>query len=55
MGSCLPLGPEDELLELSMLVGHYVIVAMTPNSTGVQLEDEFVAELAQSTHSDATT
>jgi hypothetical protein len=38
---------EDELLELCMLVGHYVMVAMTLNSVGVQLEDEFVAQLAK--------
>jgi AhpD family alkylhydroperoxidase len=38
---------DDELLELCLLVGHYVMVAMTLNSVGVQLEDEFVTALAK--------
>jgi AhpD family alkylhydroperoxidase len=38
---------DDELLELCLLVGHYVMVAITLNSVGVQLEDEFVTALAK--------
>lgn len=32
---------DDELLELCFLVGHYVMVALTLNGVGVQLEPEF--------------
>lgn len=32
---------DDELLELCMLVGHYVMVALTINTTGIQLEPKF--------------
>jgi alkylhydroperoxidase family enzyme len=41
----------DELLELCILVGHYVMVSMTLNSTGIQLEQPFADELADRTRS----
>lgn len=37
----------DQALELCMLVGHYVMVAMTIKSAGVQLEPEFIPTLAK--------
>lgn len=37
----------DEILELCLLVGHYLMVALTLNSTGVQLEEPFRGELQQ--------
>lgn len=36
---------DDAALELCFLVGHYVMVAMTINSTGIQVEDSFLSEI----------
>jgi AhpD family alkylhydroperoxidase len=35
----------DAILELCVVVGHYVMVAMTLDSVGIELEDEFLDEL----------
>lgn len=40
---------DDELLELCFLVGHYVMVAMTINSVGVQLEEPLRSYVAGGT------
>ncbi|MFF4724143.1 carboxymuconolactone decarboxylase family protein [Streptomyces mirabilis] len=39
----------DEAMELCLLVGHYVMVGMTLNATGVQLEDQLAQELEDRT------
>jgi alkylhydroperoxidase family enzyme len=39
---------DDELLELCMLVGHYVMVSMMLNAAGIQLEPAFAAALTGS-------
>jgi alkylhydroperoxidase family enzyme len=36
---------DDELLELCMLVGHYMMVSIMLNATGIQLEPRFAAAL----------
>jgi len=38
---------DDELLELCMLVGHYVMVSIVLNATGIQLEPRFAAALTR--------